>query len=553
MIPQSVSRLRRTGFQAILLSCLASITAGAGAALPITPPESFLELEAISAHAREVLFLLQYSLQPVCAEKGDLWSGGIDPEIVFPKEPSASGMKKRWEILQQTFGAKPGQFVFLVDQPLTPYGVAGIRAGDIVDAALNRPRPGDAPGDAADKGGQDSAPAPRPADKQPAGSVLERARALNKMLSEQAERIYSRNPIRNMTVLRNGVATPVAVRMVRTCRIHLIPVDSKYSYADSDNNQVIMTKPLLQSLSHAELVAVIAHEAAHVALDLSKDRVSGRLTAKLFFGKLAGIGENVETETSAPKDAELIQADRLAMRMATGLGVEPAAYVATLRKLVASGETLGRPDYERTRPMNPARLEALEKNVQLWEEGKRYYPPGKVALEKVREAYARAVAVSQNPNLAFVPTLPPAPGANLARQAAPKAAGADADAPEVGANAAHSTLTEPVSRVQSGQSRWVPPDTGYARLDDVGAVPVRDEGKARYQHFLTLPTPRAFVVGEKGGWRFWWRDPRAIAKAIDYCEKSTTKCWLYVVDDRVVWHPDAERRIGRTEQLQEKP
>jgi uncharacterized protein YbjQ (UPF0145 family) len=86
--------------------------------------------------------------------------------------------------------------------------------------------------------------------------------------------------------------------------------------------------------------------------------------------------------------------------------------------------------------------------------------------------------------------------------------------------------------------------TSFAAFDDVAAVPLGEAGRERYAHFLTLPKPRAFVVHEDGAWRFWSADPEATAKALDYCGSRMRRCWLYAVDDRVVWAADVDRRIG---------
>ena len=83
------------------------------------------------------------------------------------------------------------------------------------------------------------------------------------------------------------------------------------------------------------------------------------------------------------------------------------------------------------------------------------------------------------------------------------------------------------------------------------AVPISDAGRERYAHFLTLPKPRAFVVYEDGGWRFYSRDPEAMTKALDYCARQGRRCWLYAVDDRVVWSADVARRIGASAQLED--
>jgi len=98
----------------------------------------------------------------------------------------------------------------------------------------------------------------------------------------------------------------------------------------------------------------------------------------------------------------------------------------------------------------------------------------------------------------------------------------------------------------------VPATTDYASSADATAVPVRAEGKERYLHYLTLPSPKAFVVYESGGWRFFHSDIDAMSKVLDYCAREGRTCWLYAVDDQVVWSPDREKRIGKSAQLAER-
>ena len=95
----------------------------------------------------------------------------------------------------------------------------------------------------------------------------------------------------------------------------------------------------------------------------------------------------------------------------------------------------------------------------------------------------------------------------------------------------------------------VPAKSGYAESTNVDALPLSQAGKDRYAHFLTLPKPRAFVVLEDGSWRFWADDPDAMTKALDDCSRAGKRCWLYAVDDRVVWDADVGRRIGSAAQL----
>ena len=96
----------------------------------------------------------------------------------------------------------------------------------------------------------------------------------------------------------------------------------------------------------------------------------------------------------------------------------------------------------------------------------------------------------------------------------------------------------------------VPPASGFAEVDDVNAVPLNDAGRSRYRHYLSLPSPKAFVIFDGGQtWRFYHGDPDAMTKALDYCQSNGKVCWLYAVDHRVVWQADPARRIGRSGQL----
>lgn len=98
-------------------------------------------------------------------------------------------------------------------------------------------------------------------------------------------------------------------------------------------------------------------------------------------------------------------------------------------------------------------------------------------------------------------------------------------------------------------ARVVPPASGFASANDASAVPIRAEGQAGYQRYLGLPSPKAFVVYEDGGWHFYGKDAEAMTKALDYCSRQGKTCWLYAVDDRVVWTVDPATRIRESRQL----
>ena len=84
----------------------------------------------------------------------------------------------------------------------------------------------------------------------------------------------------------------------------------------------------------------------------------------------------------------------------------------------------------------------------------------------------------------------------------------------------------------------VPPASGFARLEDVAALPwVNDKGRAAYRQFLEQPIPRAFAVAPggqtvatQGGY-----DPQR--RALDLCAKHALTCRFYAVNNAVVWRP----------------
>jgi hypothetical protein len=120
--------------------------------------------------------------------------------------------------------------------------------------------------------------------------------------------------------------------------------------------------------------------------------------------------------------------------------------------------------------------------------------------------------------------------------------------------AAYSAAFPSSGRTASARSfgehrKRVPQPTGFAVGTDAAPVPLRAEGKERYLHYLTLPTPKAFVVYESGGWRFYHSDADAMTKALDHCAREGRACWLYAVDDQVVWSPERDKRIGASSQL----
>jgi hypothetical protein len=76
---------------------------------------------------------------------------------------------------------------------------------------------------------------------------------------------------------------------------------------------------------------------------------------------------------------------------------------------------------------------------------------------------------------------------------------------------------------------------------------VIDSGKPRYAHYLALPNPKAFVVTARGGWFFSSGNEEAMQRALDSCP-AAMKCWLYAVDDQVVWKDREDQRLATVKQ-----
>jgi dienelactone hydrolase len=85
-----------------------------------------------------------------------------------------------------------------------------------------------------------------------------------------------------------------------------------------------------------------------------------------------------------------------------------------------------------------------------------------------------------------------------------------------------------------------PAKSDFAALDDVSAVPYLDDRRRDlYRKFLSMPYPRAFSIASTGnvGWAFEAADP--LTSSLTNCEKvAKVRCFLYAVDDEVVWPMD---------------
>ena len=304
-------------------------------------------------------------------------------------------------------------------------------------------------------------------------------------------------PERRFALRRGAEELPVMVTAVPVCNVGFDAVDSEYSYADGWGNDVFVTLPLLATLRDDELTMVLANEFARVLLKQTRPLGTLLGIGKVApFATLLNAGANRELDVFPPPNADLVAADRLTLWILRSYGIAPAAYLQFLERMESLGDPRPKATYARTRPLTPDRAAALREAAAS---GVLRLPKG-ITLDKVR-----AVVALGDTGVA--------PG---------RRAGAER------------------SREHRGTP---PPPSGFASADEVDRVPVRAEGKERFRHYLTLPTPKAFFVYASGGWRFW-SGADAIAHGIEFCEREQRRCWVYAVDNDVVWQADESLRTG---------
>jgi hypothetical protein len=108
-----------------------------------------------------------------------------------------------------------------------------------------------------------------------------------------------------------------------------------------------------------------------------------------------------------------------------------------------------------------------------------------------------------------------------------------------------------VNPTPAAHGRVPPASTGFAAADDVEAVPLPAVQRDRYREYLAQRTPKAFAIDEQGNARSVDHARDAMVRVLDRCAQEHVRCWLYAVDDRIVWSADVERRIGLSSQLQD--
>lgn len=98
---------------------------------------------------------------------------------------------------------------------------------------------------------------------------------------------------------------------------------------------------------------------------------------------------------------------------------------------------------------------------------------------------------------------------------------------------------QPLRRQPLWEHETPPPRaTVYAAINSVDRLPrVGSNGREGYRKFLASGMPRAYAIGQNGGWAWSGTNPKAMATALERCQDNNRQepCALYAVDDSVVW------------------
>lgn len=133
------------------------------------------------------------------------------------------------------------------------------------------------------------------------------------------------------------------------------------------------------------------------------------------------------------------------------------------------------------------------------------------------------------------------------------------DQPDVAAQASPASPASPptaptpapaIDRVPSAMAArllLVAPQNGYAQIDEIDKYPMSAKYRSNYEAYLANPKKtKMLVAGSKGGFYSTGNASLEQAHALfDRCLAQHAECWVYALNDEVVWSEDKALRIGR--------
>ncbi|WP_018610737.1 hypothetical protein [Uliginosibacterium gangwonense] len=122
--------------------------------------------------------------------------------------------------------------------------------------------------------------------------------------------------------------------------------------------------------------------------------------------------------------------------------------------------------------------------------------------------------------------------------------------PDVAAQALPMAVPTAPVRVPSAmaaQLLLVTPQNGYAQINEIDKFPMSAKYRSSYEAYLASPKQtKMLVAGSKGG--FYSTKNASLEQAhalFDRCLAQHPECWVYALNDEVVWSEDKALRISR--------
>ena len=275
----------------------------------------------------------------------------------------------------------------------------------------------------------------------------------------------------------------------------------------------------------------MALEVARVALGQT-DGLARQGAANFFPGLLAPL-INIETKTIEPPPKELIAADRLAMQIASGFGVEVPTYIRVIRKLVEEpAPMLGAPYYRKTRGIAYQREDAFTASEKAWQEKKFYLLVAGLDLQTQRQVGVLSRVIHTRPDSIFA--------ASELGNASMASGGQDSTSSKEKVSSASADTVDGLNGLFRSQYRAVE----AVKVDNLDAIPTMNaDCRARYIDWLARPLPKGFAISSLGNCGFSWGTRPAIVslpkdpgeRALLMCNRlGKGECQLYAMDDKVV-------------------
>lgn len=304
--------------------------------------EQALDVRAEMIRSSQLTLSLGALAAPLCAK--DLRSWEIAPPLFFVSPESTKYLPARemGVALRKRFGAADGERVVIADAALAPYVQEGLKAGDAFPAGIDF----------------------HPVPVEPQNTYRERRFAA---IAANPDQVYS--------VRRGDQTLRIPLKNRLTCSGALMIRKSNYRYANSESGVgtmssgglVIITYPLLKSLSYREQAMVIAHEIAETATGSNRNTV---LTAIGGVNIFVGAGHTEIGRLRQGQPELMAISDLVALWLLSQIEIPPEDYLALVTKLDAEKAGLGAPVYATTRPLAQERKDAIANAIAQWQKDK---------------------------------------------------------------------------------------------------------------------------------------------------------------------------------------